>query len=237
MNEFFNSPLFHLMLTLVLYKLCYEFYKKYKYKIFHPGMITIILLIVYMKISGTSFEDYNNNTQIISFWLGPSVVALGLPLYLYIRQLKGNYLKVLLAMVCGSISGIVSAVTIAWLLGADDYVLNSMGAKSITTPIAMEISRGLGGSPSLTLAVVFITGFIGALFGWGYLKLLKVTDDTAIGVATGASSHAVGTAEIVKKGENFGAFGALGMALNGILTAILAPLIMPYLLKILHFIF
>ncbi|TWP30591.1 LrgB family protein [Apibacter muscae] len=235
MNELLNTPLFHILITLIVFGLSNLLYNQFKYKILHPGIISILSLIIYLKISETSFENYNKNTYLISFWLGPSVVALGLPLYLYIKHLKGSYLRVLLAMLAGSILGIVSVVIISKLLGASDVIAYSLSPKSVTTPIAMEISKSLGGIPSLTIAIVFITGFTGALFGWSFLQFLGIKDQKAIGIAMGTAAHAIGTAEVVKKGQEFGAYGAIGIALNGIFTAIFAPLIIPPLLHLLNF--
>lgn len=234
MKEFLDTPLFHITLTLLVFWLCNLLFTKYKYKILHPGITSIILLIVYLKVTHTSYEDYNNNTSLISFWLGPSVVTLGLPLYLYIKHLKGSYIRVFIAMIAGSLAGIISVVVIAKILGASDIIAYSLSPKSVTTPIAMEVSKGLGGIPSLTIAIVFITGFVGALFGWGFLTKLGIKDHKAIGIAVGSASHAIGTAEIVKNGEKFGAYGALGMALNGVLTAIFAPIVTPYLIQLLN---
>lgn len=234
MTEFLDSPLFHLMITLLVFWLSSLLYNKFKYKILHPGIISILALIIYLKITKTPFDDYNKNTSLITFWLGPSVVALGLPLYLYIKHLKGSYVRVLLALLAGSIIGMVSVVIIAKLLGASNAIAYSLAPKSVTTPIAMEVSKGLGGIPSLTIAIVFITGFVGAIFGWGFLKLIGIKDKKAIGIAMGTSSHAIGTSEIVKNGEEFGAYGAIGIALNGILTAIFAPIIIPPLIHLLN---
>ena len=231
MNEFFNSPVFHLTLTLLVYVMSQKFYKNFKYIIFHPLLVSIVVLIIYMKLTQTPFETYKNNTQMITFWLSPSVVALGLPLYLYLKTLKGNVTRVLLAIFFGSFVGIVSVVLIAKLLGASDEVIVSLSPKSITTPVAMQISKSMGGNEALTIAVVFITGFLGALFGWEFFKLLGIKNPLAIGIGTGAASHAVGTAEIVKKDEKFGAYGALGLALTAVTTAVLCPIIVPLLLK------
>ncbi|WP_128330169.1 LrgB family protein [Apibacter sp. HY039] len=237
MSPFFDTPLFHLMITLLVFWLSTLLYNKFKLKILHPGIISILILILYLKTTNTPFEDYTQNTSLITFWLGPSVVALGLPLYLYIKHLKGSYLRVFTAMVSGSIVGIVSVIVIAKLLGASDVIAYSLCPKSVTTPIAMEISKGLGGIPSLTIAIVFITGFTGALFGCGFLKAIGIKDKKAIGIAMGTAAHAVGTAEVVKNGEELGAYSALGMALNGVLTAIFAPLIAPMLINWLNSLF
>ncbi len=234
MKPFFDTPLFHLMITLLVYWLSSLLFNKFKYKILHPGIVSISVLILFVKLTGTPFQDYNTNTSLISFWLGPSVVTLGLPLYLYMKHLQGSYIRVFLAMITGSLIGIISVVVIAKLLGAPDVILYSLAPKSVTTPIAMEVSKGLGGIPSLTIAVVFITGFTGALFGWGFLSLIGVKDEKAIGISIGAAAHAIGTAEIIKNGEKFGAYGALGMALNGVLTALFAPLIVPFLVELLN---
>ncbi len=234
MNDFLTQPLLHLCLTLSVYLLARWLFKRVKLALFNPVLVAIAALIGFLLITGTSFEVYAQNTQVISFWLGPSVVALGLPLYLNLKKVKSHLRHIIFSMLTGSILGIVSVVVIARLLGASKTVLLSLAPKSVTTPIAMEVSREIGGIPSLTAAMVIAVGIFGAMVGWNLMQLLRIKDAKAIGLAIGAASHGVGTAWIAPHGKEYSAFGGLGMALNGILTAVLTPWLMPYLMEWLY---
>ncbi|MDP4184070.1 MAG: LrgB family protein [Bacteroidota bacterium] len=234
MKEIISSPLFHLTITLLFYILMRKLYIRFNYSFLNPILLTIVGLIVILYVTGIPYEAYSQNTKIISFWLGPSVVALGLPLYLNLRKVKKEIWKILLAMTTGSIAGIVSVVLIAWSLGGSREVMLSLAPKSVTTPIAMEISHQIGGIPPLTAAIVITVGIFGAMFGMSFMKLLRIKDPKAIGLGVGAASHGVGTAWISHHGREYSAFGGLGMALNGILTALFTPSIVHWMLNWLH---
>lgn len=234
MNEVFAQPVLHITLTLTIYLMARWLFNRFRTALLNPVMVTIGVLIMIMMLTDTSFENYYANTQVISFWLGPSVVALGVPLYLNLSKLKGSLGRMLLAMVSGSVLGIISVVVIAFLLGGSKDVLLSLAPKSVTTPIAMEVSAQIGGIPPLTAAMVISVGIFGAMFGWQFIRLLKIKDAKAIGLAIGAASHGVGTAWIAPHGKEYSAFGGLGMALNGVLTALLTPWIIPHLISWLY---
>ena len=126
----------------------------------------------------------------------------------------------------GCLVGIVSVVVVAKLCGAPDVIVLSMASKSVTTPIAMEVTQSLGGIPSLTAAVVVITGIIGALVGFKTLSYGHVSSPIAQGLSMGAASHAVGASTAMAYSSKYGAFASLGITLNGIFTALLTPTIL-----------
>lgn len=234
MNEIIHSPLFHLAITLLFYLLMKKIYQRFTYSFLNPVLLTIGVLILFLYVTDTSYDSYDKDTKMISFWLGPSVVALALPLYLNLKKVKKDIYRILFSMAMGSIAGIVSVVLIAWTLGGSRAILLSLAPKSVTTPIAMEISHGIGGIPPLTAAIVIVVGIFGAMFGLSFMKLLRIKDPKAVGLGIGAASHGVGTAWISVKGKEYSAFGGLGMALNGILTAMFTPTIVHWLLIWLH---
>ncbi|MBI9064909.1 MAG: LrgB family protein [Marinilabiliaceae bacterium] len=234
MNDLLTQPVFHTTLTLVIYLLARRLFIRFRIAFLNPVLLTIAALIAIVSLTRTSFEQYYENTQVISFWLGPSVVALGVPLYLNLQKLKGAFGRIALAMVTGSILGVVSVVLLAWLFGGSKEVLLSLAPKSVTTPIAMEVSKEIGGIPPLTAAMVIAVGIFGAMFGWQFMRLLRIRDAKAIGLAIGAASHGVGTAWIAPHGKEYSAFGGLGMALNGVITALVTPWIIPYLMEWLY---
>ena len=125
----------------------------------------------------------------------------------------------------GCIAGIVSVVVIAKLFGASDAVIMSLASKSVTTPIAMEVTQVLGGIPSLTAAIVVITGLIGAVIGFKTLSVGQVRNPMALGLSMGAASHALGTSAAMDRDQFVGAYASLGLTINGILTALFTPAI------------
>ena len=164
--------------------------------------------------------------EYIDFWLKPAVVALGLPLYRQLPAIRKQVLPLLVSELCGCVAGIVSVVVIAKLLGASHEVIMSLAPKAVTTPIAMEVSAAVGGIPSLTAAVVVSTGIFGGIAGFKILKLSRVKSPIAQGLSMGTAAHAVGTSAAMERSERYGAFSSLGLTLNGLLTAILAPFVL-----------
>ncbi|MGL5272919.1 MAG: LrgB family protein, partial [Phocaeicola sp.] len=156
----------------------------------------------------------------------PAVVALGVPLYLQLEMIKKQLLPILLSQLAGCIIGIVSVVLIAKILGATPEVVISLASKSVTTPIAMEVTKTVGGIPSLTAAVVVVVGLFGGIFGFKLLQLGKVGSPIAQGLSIGTASHAVGASAAMDVSKKYGAYASLGLTLNGILTAFLAPTIL-----------
>lgn len=235
MDKLFNTPLVHIGLTLLVFMAArqLQIWCK-KSPVVNPILISVAFMIGYLKLTNTSYEDYEANTKIISFWLAPSVIALGFALYKFIEEIKSDFKRIIFSMFAGSVTGIISVVLIAYALGASKETMISLSPKSVTTPIALEVSRQLGGIPSLTVAFVIIVGILGALLGHTFLQLIGVRKPKAVGLALGATAHALGTASISEKGPDYGAFSGLGLALNGVITAVLAPTIMSFLIDWLY---
>ena len=184
------------------------------------------MLIAYLKLTGVSFETFEESGSLIDFWLKPAVVALGVPLYLQFEAIKKLWLPIVLSQLVGCLVGIVSVVLIAQFFGASQVVILSLASKSVTTPIAMEVTQTLGGIPSLTAAVVVITGILGAIMGFKTLAMGHVNSPIVQGLSMGAASHAVGVSTAMGRSNKYGAFASLGITLNGIFTALLTPTIL-----------
>ena len=161
MQQLFSNQYIILALTFAVF----YYFRRLQYRtgwvLLNPILIAIVLLIAYLKLTGVSFETFEQSGQLIDFWLKPAVVALGVPLYLQFEAIKVMVPHRSVALV-GCLVGIVSVVVVAQLFGASNVVIISMASKSVTTPIAMEVTQALGGIPSLTAAVVVITGILGA---------------------------------------------------------------------------
>ena len=191
--------------------------------LFNPILVAIAVIIVFLLSMDIPYDTYHESAKMIDFWLKPAVVALGVPLYLQLSSIKRQFLSILASQMVGCIAGIVSVVIIAKVLGASDTVLMSLASKSVTTPIAMEVTQVLGGIPSLTAAIVVITGLIGAIIGFKTLSVGHVSNPMALGLSMGAASHAIGTSAAMDRDQFVGAYASLGLTLNGILTALLTP--------------
>lgn len=224
--DFLSNKYFLLAITFGLFFISKLVQKRTGFILLNPILITIALLICFLKLTDISYDTYNECGSIIDFWLKPAVVALGVPLYLQLESIKKQLLPILLSQIIGCFVGIISVVFIAKILGASQEVIISLAAKSVTTPIAMEVTKTIGGIPSLTAAVVVCTGLLGAIFGFKMLSLGKVGSPIAQGLSIGTASHAVGTSSAMEKSEKYGAYASLGLTLNGIFTALFTPSIL-----------
>ena len=163
--------------------------------------------------------------------LGPATVALAIPLYTQFRRVRSLLLPISAGLFAGSLTAIVSAVWIADFFGASTATQASLAPKSVTTPIAMGIAEKIGGLPSLTAVMVIFTGVLGAIVGEKLFSLARVSDPAIRGFSLGVASHGIGTARAFQLNEQSGAFAALAMGLNGLLTALLLPTLSAWLLK------
>ena len=224
--EFLENKYLLLALTFGAFALFKELQRRTGWVLLNPILLTIASLILFLKLTGISYETYQAGGQLIEFWLKPAVVALGVPLYLQLEMIKKQLLPILLSQLVGCLVGIVSVVLVAKLLGATPDVICSLAPKSVTTPIAMEVSDTTGGIPSLTAAVVVMVGLFGAVFGFKILTLGRVKSPIAQGLSMGTASHAIGTSAAMEVSRKYGAYASLGLTLNGILTALLTPAIL-----------
>lgn len=224
--EFLENKYLLLALTFGAFALFKELQRRTGWVLLNPILLTIASLILFLKLTGISYEAYQEGGQLIEFWLKPAVVALGVPLYLQLEMIKKQLLPILLSQLVGCLVGIVSVVLVAKLLGATPDVICSLAPKSVTTPIAMEVSNTIGGIPSLTAAVVVLVGLFGAVFGFKILTLGRVKSPIAQGLSMGTASHAIGTSAAMEVSRKYGAYASLGLTLNGILTALLTPTIL-----------
>jgi len=220
------SPLLHLTLTLAVYQLASFVYQRCRMTpLLNPVMLSIVALVLVLKATGTSYERYFDGAQFVHFLLGPATVALAIPLYRQFHRVRRSAVAVLTSLIAGAVTASVSAVGIAWWLGASMQSVASLAPKSVTTPVAMGIAERLGGLPSLTAVLVIATGILGAVLGPYVLDLLRVRDMAARGLAIGTASHGIGTARAMQVDEVAGAFAGLAMGLNALATALLLPLL------------
>lgn len=223
MTALFTNQYFLLALTFGIYAGARLLQKRTGWILINPILVSIALIILFLIGFNIPYETYQESGKMIEFWLKPAVVALGVPLYLQLSQIKKQLVPILLSQMVGCVVGIISVVITAQLLGASHVVVISLAAKSVTTPIAMEVTQAVGGIPSLTAAIVVITGLIGAVTGFKVMTVGRVNNPMARGLSLGAASHALGTSAAMERDPFVGAYASLGLTLNGILTALLTP--------------
>ncbi|MCP1675050.1 putative murein hydrolase (TIGR00659 family) [Natronocella acetinitrilica] len=220
------SPLLWLTMTIVVFQFCVWINQRLGGSaVLHPVLLAMGLLITILLISDTDYDTYFEGAQFIHFMLGPATVALGVPLYEHRKQIMAMAMPLLVAGIAGAAVAAISAVLIGAALGADRLTLLSLAPKSVTSPIAMGVTEKLGGLPSLTAALVLITGATGAMVGPIVIRVLRIRDDAVKGFALGLAAHGFGTAQAFTIGAKAGAFAGLGLGLAGLITAFLLPMV------------
>lgn len=189
----------------------------------NPVLIAVIMLATLLWATGTSYPQYFEGAQFVHFLLGPATVALAIPLWMQRHALRSVLVPIVVALVVGSLTAVVSALAIGHALGLTPELLATLAPKSTTAPVALGISQSLGGSPTLTAVLVILTGIIGAIVVTPLLNALRIRDWRARGFAVGVAAHGIGTARAFQVNPQAGAFAGIGMALNAMLTAFLAP--------------
>lgn len=227
MTEFLqNIPLFPLVLTVGAYQIGLWCQKKTRSAICNPLLIAVVLCVGVILLTGFDPQVYQSGTASISWLLTPATVCLAVPLYEHVKILRSNLRAVLIGIAAGTLSSLVCIFALCRLFRLDDVLTVSMFSKSITTAIALELTKQGGGIPSLTSAAIVISGILGNLSGSTVCKILKVTDPVAQGVGFGTASHAIGTARANEVDPLTGATSSLSLVVAGILTAVLFPLML-----------
>lgn len=232
--QLLRSELFLITFTFLLYWLFTAIYRRTGIALLNPLIFTIGGLIIFLKLTGISYDEYYSGGRMIEFWLKPAIVALALPLYNELKHIRNQLMPLLVAELTGCIVGIVTVVLIAGWLGASDAVIRSLAPKSVSTPIAIEITRQMGGIPALTSAIVVIVGMIGAVVGLKMMSWTDVKAPVSRSLSMGTAAHVIGTSRISEYGERYGAYATLGLIINGILTAFLAAPITDLLMTLMH---
>lgn len=218
-----------LILTILIYNISLKFKEVRFIKKLPPIIFTGIAIIILIKAFNIKYEAYNESANILTFLLGPATIALAYPLMKNIDVLSKNKRAIWFGLIFATLISITSTYIIGKLLHADFNIIMSMIPKSVTTPIAIEISKTLGGIPELTACIVILTGIIGGLAGHRFLKFLKIKNDISIGLSIGASSHVLGTARCLeKKQEKQAAVSTLALIIVGLFTAIITPILLHY---------
>ena len=210
-------------LTLGAYFWGQHLFLRFRKSWLNPVLIAIVLIGVVIWVAGGKVEDYLESTETLVFMLSPTVICLALILYEQTAALKRQAFAIIAAVSCGGLVNVVTGVCLTRWLGLPEPFVQAMSTKAVTTPIALELSKSLGGEASLTVAFVLLSGIMGAVWGLPFLRRLGITDPVASGLAIGTVSHGIGTARAQQESDLMAAAAALAMALNGMLTAFYLP--------------
>ncbi|CCG08574.1 LrgB family protein [Pararhodospirillum photometricum] len=194
-----------------------------------PAPLAMAAVALVLVLTGTSYDTYASGAQFITFLLGPTTIALAIPLARHVEAIRKNFRGIFLALLAGSLASIASGVAIVILLGGSRDVALSMAPKAATTPIAMAVAQEIGGVPALSASLAILGGVVAAITGPQMLHRLKIRDWRAQGLAAGVAGSGLGAAQVASRHELAAAFGALGIGLNGLLTALVLPLLARFL--------
>ena len=221
MNELFTTSAFAgVTLSLLSYMLGVYLKKRFKLALLNPLLISIVVTILVLLLGKVDYKTYNSGAQYLSWFLTPATVCLAIPLYEEFSLLKNNLKAVIVGIVSGVLTSLVTVFVLALIMGLSHTEYVTLLPKSITTAIGMGVSEELGGYVTITVAVIVITGVLGNILAEPICKLFKITEPIAKGIAIGSSSHAIGTAKAMEMGEIEGAMSSLSIAVAGILTVI-----------------
>lgn len=216
----FNNIYFGLALCVGGYLAGMGLRRRFKKSFLNPLLISIVISIVFLLVFRVPYEYFNRGAQGLSAMITPCTVCLAVPLYRQFEMLKRNYRAVLAGCISGVIASLVAILALSALFRFPHQIFVSLLPKSITTAIGMGISEELGGIPNLTVGAIVMTGLLGNMIGTGIVKLFRITEPVAVGLAFGSSSHALGTAKALEIGELEGAMSSLAISVCGLLTVI-----------------
>lgn len=222
MNEL---TLASLVLTLGAYQIGLWCQKKWKNPLCNPLLIAVLLVIGFLLATGIKNEAYQTGANLFGWLLTPATVCLALPLYRQMKVLKKSLPGILAGVVAGTLTSLLCVFGLCKAFGLDKALTISLLPKSITTAMGIVLSDLNGGIQSLTAAAIIITGILGSLFGSVLCKLFKLKDPASQGVAFGTASHVIGTSRASELGQLQGAVSSLSLAVAGLLTAVLFPLV------------
>ena len=216
---------FGLFISIFAYLIGMWLKKKLGWGILNPLLVAIILVIAFVAATGIPYEECNKGAGYISYFLTPATVCLAIPLYKQLRLLKDNLVAVLAGILSGVAGSALSIFLLSMLFKLDHVYYVSLLPKSITTAIGMGVSEEAGGIVTITIVSIIITGILGNITAESWFKLIGIRDPIAKGLALGTSAHAIGTARALEMGEIEGAMGSLSIAVAGLTTVVVVPLV------------
>lgn len=219
----------YIILTVFLFFLMKKLYQRFTYPIFVPIFTTSLLIVCILLLFNIPYQTYMSGGEWLAKLLGPAVVALAIPLFDHREMLKKYLINIVFSVCVGAIIGISSGLFLGFIFQLDKGLLLSLSPKSVTTPIAMDISEMSGGTPTLTAVYVMVAGISGAMFGPYVLNFFQVKHPISTGIGFGTASHGIGTARALEIGSVEGAISSISMTLSAIVTSIFCPIILSFM--------
>lgn len=213
-----------ILATIIVFLLMKKLYGRFSTPILFPVLTATIVLVILLTSFSVSYDTYMSGARWIDALLGPAIVSFAYPLYTQRNLIKKNLFSIITSVTVALISGIISVILLARLIGVDQEIVASLFSKSITTPVAMKITESLGGIPSLTVVFVILAGLTGAVLGPYIFRICKINNPVSKGVSMGSASHAIGVAKLSEYGEQTLSMGTVGMTLSAIIGAFICPL-------------
>ncbi len=214
---------FGLVVSLFAYWIGLWCQKKWKHPLANPLLISIVVIILFLKLVGISFETYSIGAHYITYFLTPATVCFAVPLYKQLQVLRQNVGAIFAGILCGSLAHAFVVVGLGVVLQMPQELVCSILPKSVTTAIALGVSEEIGGVAAVTVIGVMMAGLSGSIFGPTLFRIFGIKEQAAQGLAMGCASHAVGTSKAVELGEVQGAMSSLAIVVTGILTVVIAP--------------
>lgn len=220
-----NSLYFGLVISIGSYLFGSWMKKKTGWALCNPLLISVIMTILVLLLLNIKYDTYYEGARYLGYFLTPATVCLAIPLYKQLELLRQNVTAVMGGIVAGVLASAGSILLMSLLFGLSHEHYVTLLPKSITTAIGMGVSEEAGGIVTLTVASILITGILGNIMGETIFKLFRIKNPIAKGLAMGTSAHAVGTAKALELGEIEGAMSSLAIAVAGLLTVVVVPLV------------
>ncbi|MBP5152367.1 MAG: LrgB family protein [Lachnospiraceae bacterium] len=216
-SAFFGTALS--MLVFLFFQIIRDHFK-IKTPFFNPLLFASAVIIIFLKVSKIDYESYNGGAKYLTYWLTPMTICLAIPLYRRVKELKDNILAIIVSVLAGAVAHVAVMGLVAFVSGLDKTLLHSVMPNSVTTAIALGLCEKMGGIAPVTIVGVTVAGMTGAVLGPFILKIFKISDPIAQGLAMGSASHAVGTSKAMEMGELQGAMSSLAIVVTGIITVV-----------------
>lgn len=220
MQQFVSSPYFGIILSIIAFEFGIWLNRRTQSPLANPLLIAIVIVILVLQLFGIPLDSYNKGGDIIALFLAPATASLSISIYKNRKLLMANLVPIIFGTAVGSAVSVLSVIILSRLFHLDSIIEKSLIPKSVTTPIAIQISNSIGGVSAITVAVVVITGIAGSILAPILIKLFRVKNPIAIGVAIGTSSHAVGTSKAMELGEVEGAMSSISIGIAGLITVL-----------------
>lgn len=233
-----NTPIlasiFFTIITIATYQFAAACQQKWQYIWLNPMLFTISILVPFLLLIDINYQEYSHTTEVLNLLLEPAIVALGLPLYQQFKQIRFYWREMTAILILGiTVVITVSFLLAMWLIKAPEIAV-ALSLKSVTTPIGITLTEQLSGDSSITAFAILIAGLFGALLGPQWLSFIGVNSAKAQGLAIGSASHVIGTAVLVRKSAEHGAYSSVALILSAILTALISPWLIPLIQQLFY---